>query len=175
MATTIKHIEDYYASQKEALRYLVSQNEISLANGIEGTLAKTLIIATASFFEDFLTQVVIDHIQDNAKDRTVVEFCKIGAIEQKYHTWFEWKTATATKFFRLFGEPVKAKAADRLRVDPELVDAVTSFMFLGSQRNLIVHRNMLAYTLSDTSDEVIEKSRRALKFVNYVADELFAA
>jgi RiboL-PSP-HEPN len=175
MATTIKHIEDYYASQKEALNYLVARNEISLANGIEGTLAKTLIVATASFFEDFLTQVVIDHIHTNSKDSTVFEFCRIGAIEQKYHTWFEWKTASATKFFRLFGEPVKAKAAVRLRDDPELVDAVTSFMFLGSQRNLIVHRNMLAYTLPDTSEEVIEKSRRALRFVNYVADELFAA
>ncbi|MGA7810839.1 HEPN domain-containing protein [Bradyrhizobium sp.] len=155
------------------MKYLVANNEISLASGIEGTLAKTLIIATASFFEDFLTQVVIDHIQTNANSETVIEFCKIGAIEQKYHTWFEWKQSSATRFFRLFGEPIKLKAAARLRDDPELVNAVTSFMFLGSQRNLIVHRNMLAYTLSDTSDEVIKKSRQALRFVNYVADELF--
>lgn len=46
-------------------------------------------------------------------------------------------------------------------------------MFLGSQRNLIVHRNMLAYALANTSDEIIGKARQALRFVNFVADELF--
>jgi len=47
-------------------------------------------------------------------------------------------------------------------------------MFLGSQRNLIVHKNMLSFSLSDTSDEVIAKARRALRFVNFIADDLFA-
>jgi hypothetical protein len=47
--------------------------------------------------------------------------------------------------------------------------------FVKTMKVLFSPLRMLAYTLSDTSDEVIEKSRRALKFVNYVADELFAA
>jgi hypothetical protein len=173
MPTTLDHIEAFFSSQKETAKYLAGQNEISLANGIEGSLAKTLIIATASFFEDFLTQVIIHHIERNSNDQTIVEFCKAGAIDQKYHSWFDWKTSTATKFFRLFGDATKSKAAERLKTDPELTASISAFMFLGSQRNLIVHRNMLAYTLSDTSDEVILKARQALRFVNYVADELF--
>ncbi len=173
MPTTIDHIETFFSSLKETSAFLISHNEISRANGIEGSLAKTLIVATASFFEDFLTQIVLNYIERNAKDQTVVEFCRIAAIEQKYHSWFDWKTSTATKFFSLFGEATKIKAAKRLKEDPELAASVAAFMFLGSQRNLIVHRNMLAYTLSDTSDEIITKARLALRFVNYVADDLF--
>ena len=39
---------------------------MSQANGLEGALAKTLVIASASFFEDFLTQAILDHVQKNA-------------------------------------------------------------------------------------------------------------
>jgi hypothetical protein len=173
MPITIYHIEAFYLSQKETSDYLIVQNQISLASGIEGALAKTLIVATASFFEVSLTQFILEHIERNSKDQTVFEFCKIAAIQQKYHTWFEWDSGNATKFFRLFGDDIKMKAARRLKADSELAVGVTSFMFLGSLRNLIVHRNMLAYALPDTSEEVIIKSRKALRFVNYIMDELF--
>jgi hypothetical protein len=173
MPSTIDHIEAFYVSQKEAFDFLISQNQISLASGIEGSLAKLLIVATASFFEVRLTQFILEHIERNSNDRTVFEFCKIAAIDQKYHTWFEWDRTNATIFFRLFGETTKTKASERLKADPELAAAVGAFMFLGSQRNLIVHRNMLAYALSDTSEEIILKARQALRFVNYITDELF--
>src|SRR5581483_2299265 len=97
MLAKLEHIEAFYVSQKETAEYLIAQNEISRATGIEGSLAKTLIVAAASFFEDFLTQAVVSHIEKNSKDQTVVEFCKAGAIDQKYHSWFDWKTSTATK------------------------------------------------------------------------------
>jgi hypothetical protein len=173
MPTTIDHIEAYFSSLKETFEFLIAHNEVSQANGLEGALAKTLVIASASFFEDFLTQAILDHVQKNATDETVVEFCRIAAIEQKYHSWFDWNGHTATKFFKLFGEAIKVKAADRIKSDPALASAISAFMFLGSQRNLIVHRNMLAYAFASTSDDIIAKAREALRFVNFVADELF--
>jgi hypothetical protein len=65
-------------------------------------------------------------------------------------------------------DAVKIKAADRIKQDPELASAISAFMFLGSQRNLIVHRNMLAFALASTSDEIIAR-RRGRHFVSSIS------
>lgn len=171
---TIEHIEAFYAAQSSVKQLLLDAEEISLANDLENLLAKTLVVATASYFEDFLTEFILSHIRKHSSDPSVPEFCRTSAIQQRYHTWFDWNVSNANKFFSLFGEAIRNKAANSLRVNGDLVDAVAAFMFLGSQRNLIVHRNMLAYTLPDTSDQIIGKARQALIFINFLTDDLFS-
>jgi len=173
MRASIAHIESFYSGQKQILDGLRASGEISLANELENVLAKSLVIACASYFEEFITSATLAYASANAKDQGLVEFCK-KASQRQYHSWFDWEKSNANKFLGLFGDSAKQKAADRQKADEAFEGSVTNFMFLGSQRNLIVHRNMLAYAFSGTSDEVMSKARAATAFVDFVAAEVFA-
>lgn len=174
MTYGLDHIEKFYKGQKEAISILINQKQISLASDSEGILAKTLILAIASYFEDCITKSVFDHIREHSSHVSVSEFCRITGIERRYHTWFNWTDQNANEFFSKFGKDTKAKAAARCKQDDALSQAVKSFMYLGSQRNLIIHGNMLAVTLNDTSDEIMLKAKDAIGFVNYVSNDLFS-
>ena len=172
MPATIDHIEAFFSGQKQVLTHLQEIGEISLVNELENVLAKSLVIACASYFEDFITAALLSYVAINSKSRGLSEFCK-KISQRQYHSWFEWDRQNANRFIVLFGEDAKELATKRSIADADFEPAVRNFMFLGSQRNLIVHRNMLAYSFTDTSDEVMAKARRALLFVNFVADDLF--
>lgn len=172
MLANIEHIEAFYSAQKNVLDRLRELGEISLANDIESVLAKNLVIASASYFEDFITAALMNFVASNTGHPGLSEFCK-KVSQRQYHSWFDWDKPNANKFVQMFGEVSKATLATHVAQVDDFETSIKNFMFLGSQRNLIVHRNMLAFSFSDTSDEVIRKIRHAVIFVNFISTKIF--
>jgi hypothetical protein len=172
MTASIAHIENYYAGQVQARDRLRALGEVSAANDIESVLAKNLVVASASYFEEFLAEALGKFVQVNSKSPGLSEFCR-RVSQRQYHTWFDWDKANANKFVYMFGDDARARIVRKYSDDATFDVAVRNFMFLGSQRNIIVHRNLLSFAFTDTADEVIAKVRTAVAFVNFVSDDIF--
>lgn len=172
MSYTLRHISTFYEEQNTIREYLQRNGELSLSASVEAILSKTLIIMGASFFEKCIREAVFEKVK-RLSSLSVSEFCRILAIERKYHSWFNWNNRNANQFFSLFGEHGKLVLRERVLKDEKLCSSVESFMYVGSQRNAIVHEDFASQTITATAAEIMTRIYDALHFVNFVADELF--
>jgi hypothetical protein len=173
MQCNIAHINDYFDNQTAVLAKLREISEVSLASELSNSLAKMLIIASASYFEDCITTYVHDFVDKNSRSDMLREFFRIRAIERQYHTWFDWKSQNASVFFSLFGEAAKQRFADLIKRSQTLEQSVKDFIFLGSQRNLIAHKNLLNYPITDTPEEIKRRIQSASLFLIFMEEHIF--
>ncbi len=84
---------------------------------------------------------------------------------------FDWKGKNLNQFFGLFGTDAKNRLSEALVAD-DMVEAAKSFIYLGSQRNLLVHENFAGYSLETTFDEVFERYQIAMQLVDWLKRKL---
>lgn len=99
---------------------------------------------------------------------------KTKAITRQYHSWFDWETSNANKFFAMFGQAFKDHMVARLSVDGALGEGVKAFMELGRERNLLVHSDYASYLINKTPEEIYALYQRASIFVDSVGAEFRA-
>lgn len=61
---------------------------------------------------------------------------------------------------------------DVIAKESDLVDAIRSFLELGSLRNQLVHRDFANFPLDKTGQEIFELYKRAVRFVECLPDHL---
>jgi len=153
---------------KELVDYLDINNEVSLRSLADDNFRKSLLLASASFFEKELTKGVIDFvIESTYKDHVVAWLVQKNVINQKYHSWFEWDKVNANKFFALFGADFSKEAKSAVKSDNELEKSIRDFMELGLSRNRLVHQDFASFTLEKTSEEIYASYKNALIFVRW--------
>jgi hypothetical protein len=138
--------------------------EPTLAVSVATIASKSLLLAAASRFESQLTDVVKSVAEANSSE-AIASFCVNQGLVRKYHTLFDWDANNANKFFGLFGENLKQRAAGRKEADAVFADSIRDFIALGRLRNLLVHNDFVAFGLDDTLDELIERYRSARGFL----------
>lgn len=160
-------IDKLYNEFKELLSFLEEGREMSFVNIIDGNLRKTLLMAAASHFEDRFKSI-IENFAKEASDNNalLIEFVKNKAISRQYHTYFDWKSRNANKFFALFGKTFKSQMESQIENDDELDKAVKAFIEIGSERNRLVHDDFGAFPIEKTTKEIYELYQNASIFID---------
>lgn len=168
-------IDNLFEEQKELATFLRDQGQISYAQDIEGSLSKILLLSSASYFENRITNAISGFAERISKsNEALVSLVKNKAIERQYHTYFQWrdKNRSSNSFFAMFGTSFRDSAKEDLKATFSISKAEKAFLELGDLRNLLVHGNFANYPLEKTADEVYELYQNALQFVEYIECKL---
>jgi len=166
-------IDIFYREQKEVRSFLESHQELSHLAVVIRLQQKSLLLATASYFENRIQEMMVKFVNKRAAgDEMVVSILKKKAIDRQYHTYFNWDGNNANQFFTLFGSTFADKCKKEISKSQSLKNSVAAFLELGNKRNELVHLNFVSFSLDLTADEIYEKYRCALEFVSWLENEL---
>lgn len=165
MNTTVDRLHSDFS---ELLAFLDDQREISLRNVADDNLRKTLLMTVASSFERCLTEAVVGFVEEvTTENHVVVWLVRNKAVSRQYHTWFDWDSRNANKFFSLFGAAFRKYAKTTVDKDNELQSSIRAFLEVGRERNRLVHQDFGNFTLEKTSEEIYELYSCATRFVEW--------
>jgi len=169
--TRPENIIDILIKRHEEVRHFFSQQgEVTLADDSDAEFRKVLILSIASFFEYEITSAISD-LAENSSSPRIFELVKAKAISRQYHTYFAWEDKNINRFTKLFGESFKQEIEKELK-QRELTEGMKLFLILGQERNILVHENFAAASISWTVDEIVEKYEKALEFVIFLLERL---
>ncbi len=158
---------DSLKADHDALKAVLLASEPSLVSSTEGTMAKVLLLASASHLEQLTQEVILDYFEEVTGGRAAaVEFVRNKAIVRQYHTLFAWDKTNANQFFSLFGKDFKRVVEQVVKADGELDTCIRAFLEIGSLRNQLVHQNYAAFTLLKTADEIVDLYGKAMLFLD---------
>lgn len=165
-------IDRLYSEATAAIQVLQQNSEWSLQVAAADHFRKALLLATASYFEDYLCNSVATFVREHAKSTLIENFVRNKAIARQYHTWFAWDRKNANQFFGLFGNEFRQLMDERVKSVPQLQPAIEAFLELGNERNLLVHQNYATFSMEKTLDEVYQLYQSALLFVSVIPGAL---
>jgi len=166
-------IDILYKRVREILGFFDENAQPSLRSDADSHFRKVVILASASFFEDRIQEIIKDFASAvSNRDTALLEFIKNKAIARQYHTYFDWESGNANRFFGLFGKGFADRAkADVVRT-PVLAAAVKCFIDLGRLRNELVHMNFAGFPIEKTTEECYSLYKEAIPFVEYIRSRL---
>lgn len=165
-------IDRLYAEAKAVLRLLEESSQPSLQNAAGDNFRKGFLLATASYFEHRVCNVVVDFVRQSSNGSILVEtFLRNKAIERQYHSWFDWRAQNATQFYGLFGGEFKTQMVEQVKTE-EMQKSVRAFLELGNERNKLVHQNYATFSMEKTLEEIYELYKSASKFVDILPEAL---
>lgn len=160
-----------YNEFKEVADHFEKNNDISTKNIIDNTFKKVLVLSIASYFEDKIKTIIIEHIEFNSDSELIKNFVKNTGLERKYHSYFSWDKNNANTFLGLFGDSFKTDIDFEIKKEP-LKSSIKDFMELGRLRNELVHKNFAAFSIEKTPDEIYSLYLKADYFVSYLSEKL---
>ncbi len=137
----------------------------------EPIASKSMLLATTSYFEKVICEMIMNHAERMSKATTIVSFIDKQALRRKYHTLFNWEKSNINKFIRLFGPQFSEYIEPQLNKD-EIKSAVKEFMLLGQMRNELVHNNYSEYPMQMTTGDIKGKFDTALPLMVFLAESL---
>ncbi|MFE4198088.1 HEPN domain-containing protein [Paenarthrobacter sp. NPDC056912] len=161
-------LESYFEERIEIGDLLGEANEYSLLNVYHSDLPKVLILSVASRFERDVTDHIETFYSEISELEPVAAFVKKKALNRQYHSLFNWDAANVNAFVGLFGPQCKAHFATQIVQHDWLNDAARDFLALGQARNVLIHLDLATQTASMTAQEVAEKYRSAVRFVEAI-------
>ncbi|REE67527.1 HEPN domain-containing protein [Pantoea ananatis] len=167
MSETI--VDTLHSDFTTLLSYLNDNNEISFQSLVNDNFRKSLLLSSASYFENVLSECVYRFVVECTYERHIITFMvRRNVIERKYHTWFEWgKSNNANSFFSIFGEDFLSHAKIYVRGNEEIATAIKAFLDIGTDRNRLVHQNFASFTLEKTAEEIYQNFLLAKQFVDW--------
>lgn len=165
-------IEELYDSNNQILNPILMGNDLSTYNQLNDRLKKVLLMSAASYFETVLVNGILDTVSERSnKDILIKSFVENKAIKRQYHTLFNWEAGNCNGFLALFGQEFKDTVQQEINQN-EISQKVKSFLELGNLRNQLVHKNVAAFTLEKTSEEIFSLFIEAHEFVDYIIEKL---
>ena len=163
-------IEQQYRDSRDLYEYLMSEKQISFAEYVNAVYAKVLLISVASFFEAEISRSILCYASQvvTKRDKRLIRLIEIKVIKRQYHTLFDWNASNANAFWNLFGDDVRYRIRQDIDSQENLKNAEKDFIFLGQQRNVLVHENFAKYNMNLTNEEIYKKYNSAKEFVRFV-------
>ena len=152
---------------EENYKLLMEKNEISFATEYKGQFAKILLLASASYFEKKITNVILDTL-DTKNCILTYNFLSKKALSRQYHTLFDWEGNNANSFFGLFGQEFKKFMKKKVEGDLILHKAIKDFLELGKLRNQLAHNDYATFILNLTVEDINKKFISAQFFVSKI-------
>ncbi len=166
-------VDELHESFASLLSILEEAGEVSLRAVADENFRKSLLLASASYFERRMTETVISFVEDATnRNALVAALVRNKAVTRQYHTWFQWDTSNANSFFGLFGTDFRDFMKERIKADDELDASVRAFLELGRDRNRLVHQDFGTFPLEKTTEEIHALYTRAARFVDAVPGAL---
>ncbi len=148
--------------------FLVENDGVTLVSVVEENFPKALLLAAASHFESQLKNSMKNFVMEvTDDDHPLVSLIEGKVIERQYHTWFDWESRNANRFFRMFGLRFKNHADSLVKKDDDLRKSISSFMEIGGERNKLVHQDFANFQMNKTSSEVYDLYKSATMFVSW--------
>jgi hypothetical protein len=169
-------VSRFYERQRDLLNFLGKQGEVSFQTDIQPGAAKALVIAAASEFEVRILELLANAFRNKlGADSPLFAFAERRAVRLKYHNLFEWTGTNANKFLSFFGAPFQQRAAETIRKEAGLREAIRDFIQIGSLRNGLAHQDFVTYPLEKTLDEVFALYNSASAFVSFLEEQFLPA
>ena len=169
--TDARAIDALIRRHEEIRAFFQERQEISLRDYTDSEFRKTLVVSTASFFEQQITDAV-GRLAASTNSVQVESLIWKKAISRQYHSYFQWEGKNANSFLSLFGSEFKTEVADEIKYDSQLKEGCESFLWLGKERNRLVHQNFASAPVDYTLQEIQSSFRKALAFVAYLVDKI---
>jgi len=165
-------IDRLYAKQVELLEYLISQKQLSYKLDVEYEYKKSLVVSIASFFETSIQNMIVEYCNKvSSDDKLLYELVKKKAIDRQYHTYFAWGTPNANQFFSHFGKEFKDRLNKEINKNNSLKSGEAAFMYIGSERNKLVHQNFATGGIEKNINEIFDEYSKGKIFVNFLIKE----
>jgi hypothetical protein len=166
MSATV--VDRLHGEFSDLLGVLASVDEVSLRSVADDNLRKSLLMASASYFEQRLTESVIGFVSDvTADDHVLTWLVRNKAVSRQYHTWFDWEQKNANRFFALFGVSFCEHMKKVVKEDDKLARSIQAFLEVGRERNRLVHQDFGSFTMEKTGEEIYALYGTALHFVEW--------
>lgn len=158
-------VESLYKETSELDQFLMSQNELSLRVAADSNLRKSILLASASYFEREINELILEFVRSCTDDEKIVNFIQKKALSRQYHTLFNWNGKNCNSFLGLFGEEFKKDFALKVSGNQNLELAIRDFLEIGRERNRMVHQDFGQFSLEKTSKEINEIHKSAKVFL----------
>lgn len=169
----MEFIGKIFQDHKDLHDKLLEISEITFATIVNDDFKKILLLSVASYFERRIQDAIRKCIEKYSHNEPrVVEFVTCKGIDRQYHTYFDWDSSNANRFFKLFGNRLKQEAITDTNANEKLSQATKDFIELGRIRNEMVHGNFGQYVFEKTPSEVYQLYISAKFFVDYVESKL---
>jgi hypothetical protein len=155
-------VESLFRDTKELDNFLMGNQELSLRVLVDSNFRKSILLASASYFERRVTDLIAEYAQSCTTDDRIICFLKNKALSRQYHT-----------LLGLFGEEFKKKFGAKVSGDDQLDQSIKAFLEIGQERNRLVHQNFGSYSLEKTADEIHELHLSAKNFLIHLKAELY--
>jgi len=166
-------IEQMHQAYSGLLSRIEEQGEWSDLTMLNSDVRKLLVLACASRFEKQVQEILLDWARETSRsDERIVSFVKARAIDRQYHTYFDWDTPNANRFFSMFGTEFKTTARAVVDTDDDLRTAIAAFIEIGQIRNKLVHSDFVTLPLDKTAEEVYALFQNAKRFISFVREQL---
>jgi hypothetical protein len=165
-------IENLCRETSDINKFLLENSEISMNIFIDSNMRKSILLASASYFEREITHLVVNFVKQSTENRLLLNFVQKKAVSRQYHTFFNWDGKNCNSFTGLFGEDFKRYFAEKVKADESLEQSIKCFLEIGSERNRMVHQDFGQYTLEKTSDEILLLHRQAKVFLEILTASL---
>lgn len=151
---------------------VISTKSPSDQSAFEALASKSLLLASASYFERQICDAIEQTARESGTCALMVNFISRQALERKYHAMFDWKAKNINNFLKLFGPEYKNAMEREIKDSDELGEAMKEFIFLNSQRNLLVHNNYASFPLGSSMDELWNKFGSARRLSDWLPSKL---
>jgi len=162
----------YIESRIQLQEELQKQNPLAAdALNYGNDLQKILIISIASRYEAVIIQDILGYFKSHIDHEPGLEFIEKKALSRSYYQLFDWTKGEkgVKQFFKLYGEQCLSFYEEQCRLHDWLSSGARDFIYIGAERNKIVHNDFITCSLPDiTTLEIIEKHHRAMQFVNAI-------
>ncbi len=165
-------VESLYKDASDLDAFLMSKNEISLRISADANLRKSVLLASASYFERQICDLIIEYVRSRTADEKMVSFVNGKAVSRQYHTYFQWDSSNCNAFLGLFGPEFKKGFGARIANNPQLEEAITLFIEIGRERNRMVHQDFGNFALEKTLDEINASHSKAKIFISELREAL---
>ncbi len=153
---------------------LISKNEIEKpdsALSLGELLSKLIMVSAASEFEFKIRDAIknVSHIED-LKIKSYLQ----SSTERNFWNMFgiNEKTNNINYFLRFFGEEFQKNISKEIEKEPQLKDAMNSFILMLQIRNQLVHDGFLPYKISQSYKDAYRLYKSSLLLITLIKTEL---
>lgn len=161
-------IEAYKDSYDFVSETLAKEPSIDQMSSYEEFASKTLLIAAAGQHEREITKLLKEMPAVHKSPGFIMHFLANQALNRKYHTLFNWKAKNINSFAGLFGDEMKQRIIE-LCGDQQ---CTKDFLFIGNERNRIVHNGLATESLEQTFPEIWNKYLSSCEFITLLRKAL---
>lgn len=159
-------IRDVHDACSVGISGIEAGGDLSVQNTLSQSIAKSLLLSCASYYELEITELVRSALRSNVGSKCMLSWLEQQAVDGQFFKWFDFRNAkNVNRFFSLFGVEFRDLARGVIDAREYRRKSESDFMLICIKRNECVHKNYAAYSLDLTVDDLWRKHLSAMGFI----------